>query len=99
MSSFGTAQGYPVAKGERLRLDARYDNRYAHTRVMGIMITYLPPDKSVTGRCGADPTDVVHPDQPLGRLRAPRFRLHSVAIRRGKAREIAPPRGKRVSVR
>jgi plastocyanin len=99
MSSFTSAQGYPVAKGERLRLDARYDNRYVHTRVMGIMITYLAHDASVASRCGADPTDVVHPAQPLGRMAAPRFKVPIVGIRRGKARDIAAPRGKRLRVR
>jgi plastocyanin len=99
MSSFYSAQGYPVAKGERLRLDARYDAHYAHTRVMGIMIAYLAPDAAITSSCGADPSDAIHPPQPLGRHTPPRFKVPIVGIRRGKARDIAAPPGKRVRVK
>jgi plastocyanin len=63
------------------------------------MIAYLAPDGSVTQRCGADPTDVVHPPQPLGRVKPPRFKVPIVAIRNGKARDIKAPRGRRVRVR
>jgi plastocyanin len=99
MTSFASAQGYPIAKGEQLRLDARYDGRYPHTRVMGIMISYLAPDASVTKRCGPDPTDVVRPPQPNGRHSPPRFKVPIVGIRGGKARDIAAPPGKRVRVK
>ena len=99
MSSFTSARGYPVAKGERLRLDARYDDHFVHTRVMGIMVAYLLPDSSVASRCGADPTDVVHPPQPVGRLLAPRFRVPIVGMRAGRARDISAPPGRRVRVR
>ena len=38
MSSFRSATGIPVAKGDRLRLNAVYDNSAPHTRAMGIMM-------------------------------------------------------------
>src|SRR5919198_367085 len=40
MSGFNSQTGIPVAKGERLRLDANYYNSLVHTRVMGIMLVY-----------------------------------------------------------
>jgi len=43
MSSFQSPLGIPVAAGDDLRLTAVYDNSRPHTRVMGIMITYLAP--------------------------------------------------------
>ena len=58
MSQFRSAQGIPVAAGERLTLTSRYDNRLPHTRAMGLMLAYLAPDPSVTSPCGAVPGDV-----------------------------------------
>jgi hypothetical protein len=97
MSGFNSQAGIPVAKGERLRLDANYDNRYLHTRVMGIMVVYMAPDSSVRSSCGAVPGDLV--DLRLrapGRTRTPRFRVPIVGIRGGVARSISKPRGRRV---
>ena len=97
MSGFNSQAGIPVAKGERLRLDANYDNRYLHTRVMGIMVVYMAPDSSVRSSCGAVPGDLV--DFRLrapGRTRTPRFRVPIVGIRGGVARSISKPRGRRV---
>jgi plastocyanin len=99
MSGFNSAQGFPVAKGERLRLDARYDNRYPHTRVMGIAISYLAPDPSVTKPCGPNPTDVLQTLQPHGRKSPPRFKVPIVGIRAGRARDISAPPGRRVRLR
>jgi plastocyanin len=99
MSGYNSAQGFPVAKGERLRLDARYDNQYTHTRVMGIAISYLAPDPSVTARCGPNPTDLVQTLQPQGRKTAPRFKVPIVGIRHGKARDISAPPGKRARLK
>jgi len=87
----------PVAQGERLRLDANYDDSLAHTRVMGIMITYLAPDSSVRSPCGHLPSDLVNlrSTQP-GRTKTPRFRVPIVGIRNGVARTITRPPGRRV---
>ena len=43
MTTFSTANGIPVAAGDRLRLTAVYENSLPHTRVMGIMLVYLAP--------------------------------------------------------
>ena len=97
MSGFNSQTGIPVAKGERLRLDANYDDSLVHTRVMGIMVVYMAPDESVRSGCGALPSDLVdlRSTQP-GRTVAPRFRVPIVGIRHGVARDISRPRGRRV---
>lgn len=41
MTTFATAPGLPVRRGDTLRLSALYENSAPHTRVMGIMILYL----------------------------------------------------------
>lgn len=96
-SGFNTQTGIPVAKGERLRLDANYDNALVHTRVMGIMIAYMAPDSSVRSGCGPLPSDLVdyRPNLP-GRTKTPRFKVPIVGIRNGVARSISAPRGRRV---
>jgi hypothetical protein len=53
MSQFTSAEGIPVAKGDRLRLAAVYENSRLHTRAMGIMLLYLAPAE-VSG-CGPMP--------------------------------------------
>jgi plastocyanin len=101
MSGFNSAQGFPVAKGEKLRLDANYDGELPHTRVMGIMQVYFVPDSSVTRRCGAPPADLVDYSSPLpGRRKAPRFIVPLTGLDpvTGEARTIAKPPGKRVKV-
>ena len=65
MSSFRSATGIPVAQGDRLRIDAVYDNSAPHTRAMGIMLLFLAPG-AVEG-CGATPAL----DVDLGRPSAP----------------------------
>jgi hypothetical protein len=97
MSGFNTQTGFPVARGERLRLDANYDDQLVHTRVMGIMIVYMAPDSSVRSTCGSPPGDIVNfRSAAPGRTRAPRFRVPIVGIRHGRARNISKPRGRRV---
>jgi plastocyanin len=51
MSQFTSSAGIPVAKGDRLRLDAVYENSRLHTRAMGIMLLYLAP--AATAACAA----------------------------------------------
>lgn len=65
MSSFRSTAGIPVAKGQKLRLAAVYDNGRPHTRAMGIMLLYLAPG----GVSGCRPTPAL--DVDLGRPAAP----------------------------
>jgi len=53
MSQFTSGEGISVAKGDRLRLAAVYENSRLHTRAMGIMLLYLAPGQ-VSG-CTATP--------------------------------------------
>lgn len=66
MSTFTSAAGVPVSKGDRLRLNAVYENSLPHTRVMGIMLVYLVPGP--VSQCAAAPP--LAPD-PLSRPGAP----------------------------
>jgi plastocyanin len=65
MSSFRSTVGIPVAKGQKLRLAAVYDNHAPHTRAMGIMLLFLAPG----GGKGCGPTPSLEVD--LGRPSAP----------------------------
>ena len=65
MSSFRTTAGIPVARGDKLRLAAVYDNSAPHTQAMGIMLLFLAP--GAVGACGATPER----DVDLGRPSAP----------------------------
>ena len=65
MSAFRSREGIPVAKGQKLRLAAIYDNQAPHTRAMGIMLLFLAPG-AVEG-CGATPSleiDLGKPSAP-----------------------------------
>jgi plastocyanin len=65
MSSFRSTEGIPVAKGQKLRLAAVYDNEAPHTRAMGIMLLFLAPG-AVAG-CGESPAldiDLGNPAAP-----------------------------------
>ena len=57
MSQFTSAEGIPVAQGDRLRLAAVYENSRLHTRAMGIMLLYLAPG-AVSGCSPAPRLDV-----------------------------------------
>ena len=65
MSAFRSTEGIPVAKGQKLRLAAVYDNQALHTRAMGIMLLFLAP--GVVEGCGATPALEID----LGRPSAP----------------------------
>jgi len=58
MSGFETATGIPLAKGEKLKITATYDDQWPHMRVMGIFGAYFSPDPSVAGACGPVPGDI-----------------------------------------
>ena len=94
MSGFNSARGYPVAKGERLRLSSIYDDELPHTRVMGIYVVYVASDPSV-GRCGAMPGDQYYGwTRTDGRRSAPRFRVPLTGLDgRGQAITISRPPG------
>lgn len=73
MAHFQTAQGIPVAAGERLRITAAYDGERPHVRAMGIMILAFAPDPAVTTRCGALPSDTrAYQTARGGRSKTPR---------------------------
>lgn len=66
MTTFGSAAGIPVRAGDRLRLEAVYENSLPHTRVMGIMILFLAPEE--TAPCAPVPE---LPADPLSAPGAP----------------------------
>jgi plastocyanin len=93
--------GYPIAKGERIRVTANYDNERPHTRVMGISVIYVAHGKA--SRCAEPPSDRVtaQPAELRGehfRKRSPKFTVPLTAIGKdGKAHEIDRPPGKTYS--
>ncbi len=100
MSGFLSGQGFPVHAGERLRLDANYDDSLPHTRVMGIMVVFLAPDPGPPPSCGPGPTDVFdYQAQHGGRTSPPRFIVPLTGIRNGRAVRISAPPGRRVRLR
>jgi plastocyanin len=95
MSGINTAQGIPVAGGEKLKFLSHYDAQYVHTRVMGISVLFLARDDSVTKPCGAMPTDIktFGPSIP-GRKKTPRFIVPITAVGRdGVARSVSKAPG------
>jgi plastocyanin len=96
MSGFNSASGVPLAAGERVVLDSRYDATLPHTRVMGIMVAYMAPDPSVTSACGARPGDMTELPAPSGRRAPPPFVVPIVGRRDGRAVNIDAPPGRRV---
>lgn len=96
MTGFASATGVPLAAGERVVLESRYDARRPHTRVMGIMVAFLAPDESVTSKCAPRPDDFAELPVPSGRTKPPRFTVPIVGRRGGKAVNIDAPPGRRV---
>lgn len=94
MSGFLSQQGFPVAKGQRIRLVSNYDNSRPHTRVMGISMIYVAP-QAVQG-CESLPADVesYQTDRPY-RTKPPVFRVPLIGRdARGRARAIKAPPGR-----
>src|SRR4051812_45782085 len=96
-----SAQGFPVAAGQRLRLRGDYDNELPHTRALRIpMVSLAPPDGPVDG-CGPLPSDVQPfqtsaPHRPI----TPRFKVPIVGLNAaGKAVNISQPPGRRVALK
>lgn len=100
MTGFKSPTGFPIRAGERLRLDSNYDARRPHTRVMGIMVVFVAPDPSARPSGCDRPADLVElRSDERGRRRAPAFRVPLIGLdRRGRARRIARPPGRRVRV-
>jgi hypothetical protein len=96
MSGFSSTSGVPLAAGERVVLQSRYDAHLPHTRVMGIMILYFARDASVTSRCAPAQGELAELPRPSGRRKAPAFTVPIVGRRRGKAVNIDAPPGRRV---
>ena len=99
MSGMLSEKGYPIAKGERVRLTADYDDHLPHTRVMGISMIYVA-HKDVP-RCGKPPGDIQHiqPAELRGtpyRAQTPAFTVPLTGLdENGKAHEIEQPPGAR----
>lgn len=101
MSAFTSSQGFPVQRGEKLRLDANYDGALLHTRVMGIMVVFLAEDSTVpaTKSC-ARPADLREWRGEAGRSKPPRFTVPLTGLRsNGTARKISKPPGARKRLR
>jgi plastocyanin len=90
MSGVTTSQGYAVQKGEKLKLVSRYDNRFPHTRVMGIMQVYAAAADAPVPKCADVPADVqVYKSDAPGRTETPRFKVPIIGLgSNGRARVI-----------
>ena len=99
MSRYTSEQGFPVQKGQKIRLTSRYDNTRPHTRVMGIVPAYLAPGE-VSSPCEPAPTDAqdVQPAQLAGipfRTKTPKFKVPLTGFdANGQAIKIDRPPGK-----
>ena len=96
MSGFLSQQGLPLAKGQKLELTATYENRYPHTRVMGIFGTYFVPDSSVTDGCAQLPALQSYASTAPGRGSPPRFKVPLARKPVGPIKRL--PRGGTISV-
>jgi plastocyanin len=96
VSGYLSAQGFPVAAGQPLRLISNYDNELPHTRVMGISMVYVAPSDEPVNGCGPLPADAGPFQTPEPhRTEPPRFKVPIVGIGpNGKARDIKRPPGK-----
>jgi plastocyanin len=88
MSGFLSPRGLPVAKGQKLKLTANYENRYPHTRVMGIFGIYFVPDPSVGSGCTPLPPIEVDAASVPGRRYPPRFRIPLARKPAGRVRKL-----------
>jgi plastocyanin len=99
MSGMLSQKGYPIAKGERVRLTADYDDQRPHTRVMGISMIYVA-HKDVP-RCGKPPGDIQHLQAAAlagipYRTKTPTFTVPLTGLdENGKAQTIEQPPGAR----
>jgi plastocyanin len=101
VSGYLSAQGWPVAKGDPIKLTAEYDNTLPHTRVMGISLIYVAPSDQPVNGCGPAPADAQPYVTPLAhRTSPPKFTVPIVGIGRdGVAHDISHPRGRTVALK
>ncbi|MFY9487799.1 MAG: hypothetical protein WAP35_03760 [Solirubrobacterales bacterium] len=97
MTRFHSSTGIPVAKGQRISLEAEYDNTMPHTRVMATFIgAYaLDPDVTPAVACGSLPP-VTYAEPPDGRSETPRFQVPLINEPDG---EFQPPPQGAITVR
>ncbi len=99
MSGWLSGEGFPVQKGQPIRLTSRYDNTRPHTRVMGIAMVYLAPGE-VSDPCAPTPGDAVEvqPAELRGepfRTKTPKFTVPLTGVNsKGEAVSISRPPGK-----
>ncbi len=104
MSGWISSQGFPVQKGQRIRLTSRYDNSRPHTRVMGIGVLYLAPGE-VNEACAPPPTDgqsiqLADVRGEKYRTKTPKFAVPLTGVdSRGRAVSISRPPGKTRAVK
>jgi plastocyanin len=101
VSGFISSQGFPVAKGDPIKLTAEYDNTRPHTRVMGISMVYVAPSDQPVNGCGPLPADGRPIVTPLAhRTAPPKFTVPIVGIGSdGIAHDISKPPGRAVLLR
>ena len=58
MSVLTSKAGWPVTRGDRLRVTSTYSGEHPHSAVMGIMHLYIAPGHGRHTRCPAPPADV-----------------------------------------
>jgi plastocyanin len=95
MTGFTTADGIPVAAGQRLQISASYDNSRPHTRVMGIMGVYFSPTPGIADGCGPLPALQTHAAAGPGRAEPPAFTVPLARKPAGRWRRL----GKRRTIR
>jgi plastocyanin len=88
MSGFRSQQGLPLAKGQRLKLTANYENRHPHMRVMGIFGTYFAPDPTVTDGCAPLPSIETDASTAPGRSDPPYFKVPLARKPKGRLRRL-----------
>lgn len=96
MTAFTSETGFPVAAGQRLRLNSIYDNSLPHTRVMGIEVAYISHEGPVDS-CGALPSDIQTLGSSLPGRPGPipyRIPLTGIDQKTGQAVKIKNPPGK-----
>jgi Copper binding proteins, plastocyanin/azurin family len=95
-STFRSASGVPIAKGDVLRAVAEYDGERVHPAVMGMLHVYVAHGPAPADRCAPLPSDITNtlPDVP-GRTEPPAWPVPLTGLdRRGRARTIDAPPGR-----
>jgi plastocyanin len=96
MSWWQSAGGWPVVRGEPLKITALYDAKHPHMRVMGIAHVYVAVDPAANRNCASPPadTETLGPEFGGGRRLPPQVRLTLARVgANGLAHELERPRG------